>query len=216
MPNIKPVYELKDEYQQIALDLELPEVESDGVSVEEARIRSEAGRSAFLALKGEANQPAWFSRFEALITGGWPWRQAVYIAWASTPKEGRYPETQDELARRYLNLTSDRAIMAWRKKNPAIETQIAILQSAEMWEHRGDSFKSLIEGMKKAGDDYKYFNHLKLFMEMTGDYIPLTQLAAVLKKKADGGAHTVDEDMLDDLAKAAEELSAGVNTEEKK
>jgi hypothetical protein len=204
----KPKFELSAEYAQLALGLDLPEVELDGISAENARVRSEAGRSALAVLKGQGNQPTWFERFEALITGGWPWRQACYIAWASMPKDGRMPETQEQLAKQYLNLTSDRAIMMWRKKNPAVDAMVQILQSAELWEHRADSFRNLIDGMQKAGDDYKFFNHLKLFMEMTGDYVPLNQVAAVLKRKADGGPQTVEENTLNELAEGAEELEA--------
>ncbi|NUQ86371.1 MAG: hypothetical protein HUU11_16825 [Anaerolineales bacterium] len=205
MPLPKPKFTLSDEYSQLALGLELPEVD-DGMPVEDARLRSEAGRSAFVALKGSPNQPEWFERFESLMDGGWPWRQACYIAWASTPLEGRTPKTQEELARKHLNLASDRAISTWRKKNPAIDTMIALLQSAELWDHRADSFKHLIDGMRRAGADYKFFNHLKLFLEMTGDYVPLNQIAAVVKRKADGGAHEMDEEMLNELAESARAL----------
>jgi hypothetical protein len=203
MPIPQPKYKLSEEYSQLALELDLPEVDLDGVSVEEARLISEAGRSALHTLKGQHDQPEWFERFEMLVNGGWPWRQACYIAWASLPKDGREPDTQEELATRYLNLTSDRAISSWRKKNPAIETMIGIMQSSEVWEHRADSFRNLIEGMKRAGADYKFFNHLKLYLEMTGDYVPLNQISAVLKRKADGGAHEMDEETLDDLAEGA-------------
>lgn len=213
MPIRKPSFELGEEYSQLALGLELPEVETDGVSFEEARLRAEAGRSALYLLKATQGQPVWFERFEFLIAGGWPWRQACYIAWASTPKEGRKPETQDGLARQYLNLGSDRAISTWRKKNPAIDSMVAILQSAELWEYRGDAFKNLIDGMKQGGSDYKFFNHLKLFLEMTGDYVPLSQLAAVIKRKSDGGPQSLEEDMLDELAAGAQELEAELNQE---
>jgi hypothetical protein len=197
-----------EQYKQLVLELDLPEVDMEGIPADEAQVRSEAGRSALLLLKGRAEQPTWFERFEYLIDGGWPWRQACYIAWASMPKDGRKPDTQEELARKFLNLGSDRAISTWRKKNPAIESMIAILQSAELWEYRADSFKNLIDGMKQAGSDYKFFNHLKLFLEMSGDYVPLTQLAAVLKRKAGGGPHEVDEETVDLLAKGVEELQA--------
>lgn len=212
MPIVKPIYELGEEYAQLALGLELPEVELEGISPEEARIRSEAGRSALLTLKNTGRQPAWYERFEGLTRGGWPWRQACYIAWASMPKDGREPETQEQLATQFLNLTSDRAISTWRKKNPAIDSMVAIMQSAELWEHRADSFKNLIDGMKRAGMDYKFFNHLKLFFEMTGDYIPLSQLAAVIKRKASGGAHELDEETLEELARGVEELSTNLTT----
>lgn len=211
MPVSKPNFALdlsNEPYRQLVLGLDLPEVETEGVSAEEAQMRSEAGRSALFLLKGNTDQPSWFERFESLVEGGWPWRQACYIAWASMPRDGRKPETQEELAKKYLNLSSDRAISTWRKKNPAIESIIAILQSAELWDYRADSFKNLIDGMKRAGTDYKFFNHLKLFMEMSGDYIPLQQLAAVLKRKASSGAHEVDEETLDLLTKGVEELRA--------
>ena len=209
MPLIKPVsFKLSDEYTQLALALDLPEVELENMPQEQARLKSEAGRSAFMALKGDPNQPDWFKRFEMLIDSGWTWRQACYIAWASTPLDGREPKTQEELATKYLNLSSDRAISLWKKKNPAIKSMISVMQTLEMWEHRADSFQNLIKGMKQAGSDYKFFNHLKLFMEMTGDYVPLNQVAAVLKRKAEGGAHELDESTLDELAEGAEELAA--------
>lgn len=207
MPIHKPSnVELADEMIQLAFELDLPEMTLDGIPPEEARIRSEAGRSALLRLKGTEKEPTWYGRFELLVEGGWPWRQATYIAWASMPKDGRKPDTQEELANKYLALTSDRAISTWRKRNPAIDSMIAILQSAELWEHRGDSFKNLIDGMKKAGTDYKFFNHLKLYFEMTGDYVPLAQLSAVIRKKAAGGAKDLDEETVEELARGAEEL----------
>lgn len=206
MPIQKPNIKLDEEYIQLALGLDLPEVELDGVSVEEARRRSEAGHKAFMLLKGTSEQPEWFKRFEFLTNKGLPWRQACYVAWESMPKEGRKPKTQEELATKYLNLTSDRAISTWKRKNASLETMIAVMQSFELWEYRGDWFANLIKGMQKAGDDYKFFNHLKLFGEVTGDYVPLAQLAAVLKRKADSGAHDVDENVLDELAEEAREL----------
>lgn len=207
MPVPRPKFSLSDDYSQLALGLDLPEID-EGMSVEQARLRSESSRAAFLQLKGQAEQPEWFERFESLLDGGWPWRQACYIAWASMPMDGRLPKTQEELARIHLGLNSDRAISTWRKKNPAIDTMIAILQSAELWQHRADSFQNLIKGMKQAGSDYKFFNHLKLYMEMTGDYVPLNQIAAVLKRKADGGAHELDEETLNDLEESAKELES--------
>lgn len=203
-------YALNPEYTQIALDLDLPEVETDGLSIDDARLRSESGRAALNVLKGTNEQPTWYERFEMLINGGWPWRQAVYIAWASMPKDGRKPDTQDQLAVQFLNLNSDRAISTWRKKNPAIDTMVAVLQSSELWDYRADAFKNLIDGMAKAGGDYKFFNHLKLFLEMSGDYIPLTQLSAVLKRKADGTPAEADEETLRMLEQGASELTADI------
>jgi hypothetical protein len=206
MPFQKPVLKLADEYQQLALRLDLPEVEEEGISVEAARVRSEAARSAFLLLKGKAEQPAWYDRFEKLVDIGWAWRQAVYIAWSSMPDEDRFPRSQDVLAKKYLGLTSDRAISTWKKNNPAIETTIMVLQSDELWSIRADAFKNLITGVKKSGEDYKFKDYLFRYLEMTGDYVPISQVAAVIKKKADGGAHEQSEDTLEQLAAAAREL----------
>lgn len=215
MPIHKPNYDLNEEYVQIALDLELPEVESEGISFEEARLLSETARSALNILKGTPEQPAWFERFEMLMDGKWPWRQAVYIAWASMPIDDRKPKTQEQLAKQILGLNSDRAISTWRKKNAAINTMIALLQSSELWDYRADAFKGLIEGMMHAGGDYKFFNHLKLFLEMSGDYVPLTQLAAVLKRKADGSPAETDEETLRLLEQGAKEMPTDFSDEEK-
>lgn len=205
MPIKEPVYALADEYKQLSLAMDLPETD-EGVSPEAARIISAAGRSALLALRGTAGQPAWFARFEMMMEIGFSWRQATYIAWASMPKEGRQPETQEELAKKYLNLSSDRAIATWRKHNPAIKPMIRVMQTAELWEYRADWYQNLIKGMLKAGDDYKFFNHLKLYGEVTGDYVPLSQLAAVLKNKPLGGAQEMDDAALDELEKQADDI----------
>jgi hypothetical protein len=45
-----------------------------------------------------------------------------------------------------------------------------------------------------------------MFMRMTGDDIPLSQLAVVMKKKGSGGPQEVDEETLDELAAGAKEL----------
>jgi hypothetical protein len=189
MPIPKPDFSLATEYRQRAFDLDLPEVESECVSVEEARRRSEAARQALEIRRGELGNKsfAWLEDYFSLLDGGWPWRQAAYIAWASSPKDGRMPETQDKLAREYLGLNSDRVIATWRSKNPAIVDMIAFLQAAPLWEHRADQFRALAEGANKAGTDYKFFNHLKLAMEMRGDYVPRSELEALLRGKSESG-----------------------------
>lgn len=202
MPIIKPDYELSAEYRQLALDLELPEIELEGVTPEEARRRSETALQALKASHDQQESLPWLDTFFELLDGGWPWRQAAYIAWASTPKDGRVPATQDELARTHLGLTSDRPIATWRKRNPAILEMIAILQSAPLWEQRADHFKALNDGAKKAGDDYKFFNHLKLVMEMRRDYIPASQISAELKKKLSGDLSDLSDEELEIIERA--------------
>lgn len=200
MPVQQPDYVLTDEYQQLALKLDLAEVEVDGLPMDEARIRSEAARAA---LEKSVRAP-WLEEYLKLREGGWPWRQAAYIAWASTPRDGRNPKTQDELARDYLGLTTDRAISTWRRRNPAILEMIAILQAAPLWEQRADHFKALNDGAARAGNDYKFFNHLKLAMEMRGDYIPASRLSAELRKKITGDLSDLSDEDLAALAKALE------------
>jgi len=214
MPVPKPKYELSDEFRQLALGLELPEVELDDMSVEEARLKSEAGRSALYSGKGQKEQPAGFERFEQRGNGGGPGRQAAESAGASTPKDGRTPKTQEELAKQVLNLTSDRAISTWRKKNPAIDTMVTLLQSAELWDHRADAFQQLIEGAKKAGSDYKYAKHLEMYLRMTGDDVPTSQLVALIKRKGAGGKSEVDDNTLDELAAGVTEINQGLVGEE--
>jgi hypothetical protein len=205
----KPDYQLPDEYRQLSLELDLPEVEAEGVSLDEARRRSEHALHLLKARKDEAHPPDWMNTFFELLDGGWAWRQAAYIAWASTPKEGRMPATQDDLARNYLGLTSDRPIATWRKRNPAILEMIAILQSAPLWEQRADHFKALNDGASKAGTDYKFFNHLKLVMEMRRDYVPASQITADLRKKMTGDLSDYSDEELDAIERALKDRNAG-------
>ncbi len=209
MPLQKPNFDLDANYHQLALELDLPEIEGEGVSVEEARQRSEAGRSALFLMKGTADQPSWYKTFERLLEGGWPWRQATYIAWASIPKEGRRPETQDDLAKKYLRLTSDRVIATWRRRNPAIDEMIALLQSAPLWDHRAEVFDALIQVATQA--DYKGHNDRKLFLELSGDYIPASKLEAILRGKGVGNdIETEDEALVSQVEKAALKLQGDV------
>lgn len=206
MPVQKPDFNLPDEYRQLALDLELPEVEAEGVSPEEARRRSE---SALLALKAKFKDsdeaPSWIETFFELTDGGWPWRQAAYIAWASTPKGSRHPATQDELARNFLGLTSDRPIATWKRRNPAILEMIALLQSAPLWEHRAEIYEALIK--VAVSPEYKGHNDRKLALELLGDYVPAAKLEAYLKRKGnDSDPDVQDEDALASIENAVKQI----------
>ena len=171
MPVQKPDY-------QLSFYLDLPEDEggSASVSQEDIRIRSEAARSA---LEGRADLK-WMDEYRKLRQGGWHWRVAAYIAWASSPRSSRNPKNQDELAQKHLGLTSDRAIATWRKKNPAIDEMVATLQASPLWDYRAEVFQALTANAVKP--DYKTHNDRKLFLELTGDYIPTAKLAAMLTK----------------------------------
>lgn len=171
MPIEKPSY-------QLSFTLDLPEEDKSYLSVEEVRLRSETARQA-LEGKTETDLP-WMKDYRHLRDGNWDWRVAAYMAWESSPQP-RTPKTQDELARKYLGLTSDRAIATWRKKNPAIAEMIATLGSAPLWDSRSKDFEVLNEGAEKAGRDYKFFKHLELKFLMRQDYVPANKLMALIK-----------------------------------
>lgn len=158
-------------YTQPALTEELEQCgsEADFVSPEEAWIRSETAR-AVLENGGKVENPAWFAEYEKLRAAGWPWRVAVWIAWAASPREYRWPKTQDDLARMVLGLASDRVIHTWRQKNPAIDEMVALIQAAPLMAHRRDILEALIASA--TNPDYKNHPDRKLALEMLGDYEP--------------------------------------------
>lgn len=190
----KSDYELNEEYRQLALGMDLPEVELEQVSPEEARLRSEAARKQF-------EDQGVSEEYRMLRDEGWPWRQAAYIMWAALPKP-RKPETQDEFARQVLGLTSDRAINMWRKKNPMIDERVAALQGRQLWEARPAILAALAENASKP--DYKTHNDRKLALEMLGDYTPSSKLTAEMLKSV--STHSLDDLSDDELAALSAEL----------
>lgn len=174
MPVDKPDYQLR-----LELDLE-PEGQKDkgseALSVDEIRLRSETARAALASV-----ELPWKEDYLKLIEGGWDWRVAAYIAWAASPKNTRTPKTQDDLARNHLGLTSDRAINTWRRKNPAIDEMVAVMQAAPLWEHRAEIYAALIS--VATSHEYKGHNDRKLALELLGDYVPKSKIEAELNKK---------------------------------
>jgi hypothetical protein len=166
-------------YEQLALALNLEDVdrvEAGFVSPEEAMRRSQVARLA-LEQHGEtveADGEDWAERYRDLLNAGWPWRVACYIAWASSPRIGRWPATQQELAQEVLGLTSDRVIATWRKKNPTIDTIIAEWQALPLLEHRADVLRALAKSA--SNPDHRSNPDRKVFLEMTGDYTPRAKL----------------------------------------
>jgi len=215
VPDLNDTFTEDKKLQQMMLELDLLEVQIDNISPEDARLKSEAARHAVEGLNGSNDAPAWLNDYFMLREKGWPFRQAAYIAWASTPNDSRSPKTQQELAI-LLGLSSDRAISTWRKRNPAIIETIAIMQSAALWSHRSDAFANLIKGMQASGDDYKYFNHLKLYLELTGDYVPTSEFIANLKKKLSVEPSDLSDDEIGVLKRAFDDYdskNADVQTE---
>lgn len=191
---------------QLRFDLDLDEIadaaSEQAISPEEARQISEAARQA-LEKRSQAELPEWFQDYVRLLQQGWPWRVAVYIAWASSPRVGRWPETLEKLATEVLGLASPRVIFTWRRKYPSINSVVAMMQAAPLWEHRRDVIAALVKNAATA--DYKTFNDRKLFLEMTGDYVPRSQLD--LGKAARNDLSELSDAELDELL--GDELEGG-------
>jgi hypothetical protein len=173
---------------QLRFDLDLDEIGEDSaermISPMEARQISDAARQAFDQLRAgpESNRQAWWEDFNRLMELGWPWRVATYIAWASSPKKERKPAKLADLATEVLGLTGPRQIYNWRKKYAGIDATVAMLQAASLWDHRRDVLEALVDSA--SDPDYKHHPDRKLYLEMTGDYVPRSQLD--IGRKASG------------------------------
>lgn len=188
---------------QLPLALDLPETEEgDSVGPEEAKERSERARKALDAMFGKSGAPRWLDDYLEMVRGGWPWRVAAYIAWASSPRAAREPKTQDELARFHLGLTSDRAISTWRKRNPAIDEVVRMMQAGPLFKHRSEIFTALVAVAVKP--EYKSHADRKLALELMGDYTPLRKVLAELRKKSENGEEDMTDAELDEIARALE------------
>lgn len=193
---------------QLKFELDLDEIREDAdlrvISYQEAQQISAAARMAFDQLRLTDRDDAgrgWFDDYLKLVEQGWPWRVACYLAWASSPKTDRWPKTIHDMAVDVLNLKSPRVIYTWRKKYPTIDTVVAMLQAAPLWEHRRDVLEALAAMAKDH--DYKAFNDRKLFLEMVGDYVPKSVLE--LGKKGPGGIEKMSDDELRKWAGEEEE-----------
>jgi hypothetical protein len=196
MPLQKPMY-------QLILELDLPDDPRENQS-EDERIKSETARVTLESLLGKVGSPRWLDEYQELARGGWPWRVAAYIAWASTPRVSRDPKTQDLLAREYLGLSSDRAISTWKKRNPAIDEMIRQMQSAPLFKHRAEIFTALVAVAVKP--EYKSHNDRKLAFELMGDYVPASKAFLAMAGKVKGkDISKLSIDELMELAASAEE-----------
>lgn len=174
------------------------------LSEAERRERSFRARAMFeQVLDGEhAEECKWFDTYLQLSGLQWPWRVACYVAWASSPKINRWPKTQDELAREVLGLTSDRVIAEWRKKNPEIDSTIALLQAAPMLAHRRDVIDALITSA--SDPDHRSHQDRKLFFEMTGDYTPRSRVDVRQSADEDGLAGVSEAELIAAAKRAKE------------
>jgi hypothetical protein len=201
----KPVY-------QLPLGFDLIGIEE--AAQQDERLSSEAALAALSALriktKDESGKeievaPRWMDLYKRLIEGGWKWRVAVYIAWASQPKKYRQPETQEELAVKCLGLTSDRAIATWRKKNDTIDETISMLQGSIIFDALPDALNAMVEVATES--DYKGHADRKLMFEMAQIYTPSSKITAEIAKKlskSNMDETDLSDDELRDIAGAAQ------------
>lgn len=161
------------------------ETDESFIDPQKARQISEASKLAVdeRVERGDKQIDEWMADYLKLINMGWPWRVAVYIAWAASPKLSRWPKTITELSTAVLGLTSPRTIYHWRRKYATIDSVVAMLQAAPLLEHRRDVLDALVEVASKA--DYKGFNDRKLFLELIGDYVPKSEIKARLGRVKD-------------------------------
>jgi hypothetical protein len=152
------------------------------LSVAEIQRRSMAARQALEAARDHeegaiiADVPEWYEQYHRLINAHLPWRVAAYVAWATMPRQMRWPKTQDELATQVLGLGSDRVIAEWRKKYP-IDQMIADLQAEALMTYRPGAFHAL--GTMANQMSYRAAPDRKLFFEMTHDYTPRQKMIEV-------------------------------------
>jgi hypothetical protein len=206
MPVSKPIY-------QLPLILDLPEADDLNISAEDARIKAEAARKTLEGMYGKIGSPKWLEDYNELVRGGWHWRVAAYIAWASSPRFGREPKTQDELARFHLGLNSDRVIATWRRKNPAIDETVRLLQAAPLFKHRAEIYTALVAVAVKP--EYKSHNDRKLALELLGDHVPTSKLQAELKRRGismDDISELSDAELME-ISRAAEDRLQPMNGE---
>lgn len=179
-----------DYIEQLSLGLQIDEAEPDLssgaplVSPEEAARRSETARQALEIKLGDVKSGiSWVEDYQRILAARWPWRVAVYIAWASAPKKDRWPKTQTELATKLLGLTSDRVISTWRNRNPAIDELIGLLQAAPLLDHRRDIYDALVASA--TDPSHKSHQDRKLALEILGDYTPRMEVSDSRKPRED-------------------------------
>lgn len=154
------------EAEQLALALQL-DAEIAPQSGAVGFVESERARGIF---ESDPSLRGRYPLYDALIDAGWPWRVAVYIAWASLPSMGRVPKTQGYLATEVLGLASDRVIRKWRAKNPAIDDMVARVQAEQLFDSRADVIHALVTSATNT--TYRNYRDRELFLKLTGDYTP--------------------------------------------
>lgn len=139
-------------------------------SPEGAYLRWAAAREAFEGLlESEPGCKALVEPYLDLLSQGWTWRKALYIAWAKLPVRGRWPRTMEELAG-VMGLRSSRAIRGWRQKNPGIDYIVNLGRAQAVTERTMAVLNKAHE--VAIGEGYKGHNDRKLLLGIDGVYQP--------------------------------------------
>ena len=145
----------------------------------------------------------WASEYFALINSGWKWKVAAFIAWASSKKIGRYPETQEKLAKEILGLNSDRVISTWRKRNPGIDEAIGVMQTYPTVDYIADAIQGMVISAAQPNKDGN--RDRKLYFEMMG----LWQPSIKVKEERKPGENELAAIPTSELKKMRDKLSPG-------
>jgi len=105
-------------------------------------------------------------------------RQLRFIEWLATTKYDRHPPTQDALAEE-LGI-HPRTLIRWKKKP---EVQEAVLQRAR--DLLGDRLPEIYGALGREAEKGS-FQHIKLAMEMAGEYVERKEISG-----RDGGPVTI-------------------------
>jgi hypothetical protein len=150
------------------MDIEALAAADEGISYAEAQRISSDAREEW-----EHNAPeqdkcrALYGAYLDLSAAGWPWRQAMYIAWARMSARGRWPETLDELAN-LMGLRSPRTVRTWRHKNPEIDRQVREFVVRGVADRSAEVLEAAFASA--TGEGYRGFNDRRMLLEIGGVY----------------------------------------------
>ena len=106
------------------------------------------------------------------------WRKVLWLIWDGMNLEARelagWPTSQKAFCVDVLAV-SPRSVQNWSNNKRLIEAA-GLRPVSKLMRHRDNFFDALIDGAKAAGDDPRFFPHLRMALEMTEDYTPSSKL----------------------------------------
>lgn len=168
------IFPLGADQQYSFLEELLPDVDLESNETpEQARKRLDLARENFLKLKPKAKERfGWYEDYAFMVEEKhWPHWLAVYIAWSTSARVDRYPETLEKLCQDVIGWTSARQLHKLKKRmrNDGfdIDASITLMRSRALFEHRSRVDAALIESASKP--DYKNKPDRELFYTLVGD-----------------------------------------------